>query len=67
MQIFIKKTPYIINDIINQFKNNIRIYLDDGKLKGEPSTIVDIKEKLLKIIREGSIKKDKILDAIGYG
>jgi len=59
------KTPGIINDIRMQFKNNdIAVYLDIGKLDGQPSTIVDMTGKKIKILREGTIAKRDILDAI---
>ena len=59
------KTPGIINDIRMQFKNNdIAVYLDIGKLDGQPSTIVDMTGKKIKIVREGTIAKRDILDAI---
>ena len=62
-----EKTPGIINDIIMQFKDNIAVYLDDGCFKGKSSTIVDATSKKFKIIREGAISKDKILDMMQYG
>ena len=59
------KTPGIINDIRMQFKDNdIAVYLDIGKLDGQPSTIVDMTGKKIKILREGTIAKRDILDAI---
>jgi len=59
------KTPSDIKDIVMQFKeSDITVYLDDGKLKGKSSTIIDMAEKKIKIIREGSIEKKVILDVI---
>jgi L-threonylcarbamoyladenylate synthase len=59
------KTPDIINDIKMQFKNDdISVYLDKGKLKGKPSSIIDMTEKQIKILREGAINKRAILDEI---
>lgn len=60
-----KETPGIISDIIMQFKeDDISVYLDIGRLEGQPSTIVDATEKKIKILREGAIAKSDILDAI---
>jgi L-threonylcarbamoyladenylate synthase len=59
------KTPGIISDISMQFKEkDIAVYLDIGRLEGQPSTIVDMTGKKIKIVREGSITKKDILDAI---
>ena len=60
-----RKTPGIISDISMQFKeNDVSLYLDIGKLAGQPSTIVDMTGKQIKIVREGAIAKRDILDAI---
>jgi len=60
-----RKTPVIISDISMQFKeNDVSLYLDIGKLIGQPSTIVDMTGKQIKIVREGAIAKRDILDAI---
>ncbi len=59
------KTPGIISDICMQFKEkDISVYLNIGRLEGQPSTIVDMTGKKIKIVREGSISKRDILDAI---
>ena len=48
-----------------QFKeNDIAIYLDYGKLDSKPSTIVDLTNDEIKLIRIGAISKKEILDAI---
>lgn len=59
-----EKTPCIINDIRMQFKDDVAVYLDDGYLEGKSSTIVDAISKKFKIIREGAISKDKIMEMI---
>ena len=59
------KTPDIINDIRMQFKDDdVSVYLDIGRLTGQPSTIVDVTGKQIKILREGAITKRHILDAV---
>ena len=60
-----KKTPDIIKEISMQFKKeDISVYLDIGKLKGKPSTIVDATGKSIKLLRLGAISEKEILDAI---
>jgi len=60
-----KDTPHVINDIRMQFKEeDIALYIDAGKLDGKPSTIVDLTDDEIKILREGDISKKQILDAI---
>ena len=62
-----KKPPVNINDISIQFKaSDIAVYIDNGKLDGKPSTIVDMTEKPFKIIRKGTISEKAIMDAISY-
>ena len=61
------KTPYIINEINMQLKENVAVYLDDGKLEGEPSTIVDLTNNEVKILRKGAIPEKDVLDAISNG
>jgi len=57
-------TPYVINDIMMQFTTEISVYLDDGRLDAKPSTIVDLTLEKPRIIREGTISLEEILDAI---
>jgi L-threonylcarbamoyladenylate synthase len=58
-------TPTVINDIRMQFKDtDIGVYIDHGKLEGEPSTIVDLTSKTPNIIRKGAVKVEDFLDAI---
>ncbi len=57
--------PYIINDIKMQFcKGDVSIYIDAGRINGKPSTIVDVSSDKMRIIREGAIPKERILEAI---
>jgi len=58
------KTPYIINDINMQLKENVSVYIDNGRLEGQPSTIVDLTDNQVRIIRKGAIPEKNILDAI---
>jgi len=62
-----KKPPVNISDINIQLKiSDIAVYIENGKLDGKPSTIVDMTEKPFKIIRKGSISEKEIMDAILY-
>ncbi|KYK26320.1 hypothetical protein AYK20_09075 [Thermoplasmatales archaeon SG8-52-1] len=59
------KTPGIISDIRMQFKeSDVDLYIDIGELNGQPSTIIDMTRKQIKIVREGAIPKKAILDEI---
>lgn len=57
-------TPFFIEEIKMQLKDNVEAYLDYGKLFGSPSTIIDMTFKNPKIVREGVITKREISDAI---
>jgi len=62
-----KKPPVNIDDISMQFSvSDIAVYIDDGKLDGRPSTIIDMSQKPFKIIRKGAISEKEIMDAISY-
>ena len=62
------KTPFIISDIVMQFKkNDISIYLDDGEIAGKPSTLVDVSDNEVKILREGAIGRKEIMEALKNG
>ena len=63
-----QKTPSVISDISMQFKPvDISMYIDDGKLEGTPSTIIDLTHETSKILRKGTISKKHIMDAIKNG
>ena len=59
------RTLGIISEINMQFEDeDIAEYLDIGRLAGQPSTIIDVTGKEIKVIREGAIISKAILDAI---
>jgi len=59
------ETSPIIKEIKMQFNtNDIAAYIDAGRLDGLPSTIVDVTTECPKILREGLISKQAILDEI---
>ena len=62
-----KETPKNINLINKQFKEKISVYLDDGELIGNPSTIIDVTEEKIDIIRQGAIPKSDIMELIQNG
>lgn len=45
-----------IKDIIDDFKDKVDIYIDGGKLKDIPSTIVRVEDNKIKVLREGNLK-----------
>jgi len=59
-----EKTPYLIKDIMMQLTHNVSVYLDDGRLDAEPSTIVDLTLDTPQIIRQGSISIQEIMDVM---
>jgi L-threonylcarbamoyladenylate synthase len=60
-----QRTPGIISEINMQFEDEyIAEYLDIGRLEGQPSTMIDMTGKEIKVIRKGSITAKAILDAI---
>jgi L-threonylcarbamoyladenylate synthase len=62
-----KKPPVNIDDIAMQLNiSDIAVCLDNGRLDGVPSTIVDLTEKPFKIKRLGAISEKEIMDAISY-
>jgi len=60
------KTPNNVNDISVQLKG-VDAYLDHGVLEGLPSTIVDMTDNELMVLREGKITKKEIEDVTGHG
>jgi L-threonylcarbamoyladenylate synthase len=62
-----KKTQGSIKDILQQLETLIPIYLCDGRWDGTPSTIVDVSTKKPRIVREGSLSEQEILDVISHG
>ncbi len=56
--------PVTIEIAKKQLGNKVDMYIDGGKLPGIPSTIVDVSEKKIKIIREGVIKKERLYGAL---
>jgi L-threonylcarbamoyladenylate synthase len=58
------ENPFTIEIAKKQLGDNVAMYIDGGKLPGIPSTIVDVSEGKIKILREGAIKKEEIYGRI---
>lgn len=60
-----RSTPSTVDDIQKQLDvEDISVFVDDGRLDGKPSTIVDLSDGSLKVLREGDITKKQLLDVI---
>ncbi len=63
-----QKTPSVISDISMHFKTGeVSVYIDDGKVDGKPSTIVDLTCEKPRVLRKGAISEKQIMDAIHDG
>lgn len=61
-----EKTPISYKELSEEFKKKVDIVIDGGKSPiGKASTIIDMSEKNIKILREGSISKEEIEKIIG--
>ena len=59
-----KSSNTSINSIIYDFKSNVDWYVDGGECKvGVASTVLKVENDQIKILREGSITKEQILEA----
>ena len=55
-----RDAPSTVEDAREQMKDKVEMYLDGGKLKGVPSTIVDVSEGAIKVVREGAISEEEL-------
>jgi L-threonylcarbamoyladenylate synthase len=53
-------TPSDISGAVSQLGNRISIYIDSGKLKGKPTTLVDYTGSEPKIIRSGAASREEV-------
>jgi len=63
-----KKPAYTVDEALGYFGDKVDIYIDGGKLKGFPSTIVKVDGDTVELLREGVINKrslKRILENIG--
>ncbi len=59
-----KKTPCVINELTMQFRNDVSVYINDGRLDEPPSTIVDLTTERPYIVRQGAISINEIMKVI---
>ena len=60
-----KKSPVTASEVMNYFKNKVDLILDGGVLSGKlGSTIVDVTEGDLKIIRAGEIPIERVVESL---
>ena len=62
-----KKTHGVITKILKQLGTAIPVCLDDGRKEGTASTIIDLSMNTPRIVREGSIREQELLDVISHG
>ena len=55
-----KNPPKEIREAKEQLGDKVALYIDGGKLSGKPSTIIDVSEGKVKILREGAIRREEI-------
>ncbi|MBI3485774.1 threonylcarbamoyl-AMP synthase [Candidatus Daviesbacteria bacterium] len=56
-----QKPAETIKEALNYFGNQIDIYIDAGKISSTPSTIIEFKDRNFKVIREGVINIQKLI------
>jgi L-threonylcarbamoyladenylate synthase len=56
--------PSTVSEIKKLFQDDVKIYIEYGKLQSRPSTIIDLSGKKPRILREGAINSEKILEVI---
>lgn len=61
------KPAYDIKNIMLQLKDLVSVYINAGRLDGQPSTIIDVTVEPPIIVRGGSISLQEIMDAIDNG
>jgi len=54
--------PLTVEEAKKQLGDKVDMYIDGGKLKGIPSTIIDISDGKIKVIREGAIKAEEFYE-----
>jgi L-threonylcarbamoyladenylate synthase len=62
-----EKTQGTIEDILHQLGVTLSVCLDDGRKEGAASTILDLSTKKPRVVREGSISENELLDVIAHG
>ncbi|HVQ00765.1 MAG TPA: L-threonylcarbamoyladenylate synthase [Candidatus Thermoplasmatota archaeon] len=62
-----EKTPGVIKDILMQLQTKTLVSLDVGRLVATPSTIVDLSTSVLRVVRQGIITEQELLDVMTHG
>ena len=62
-----EKTPGVIKDILMQLQTKTLVSLDGGRLDVSPSTIVDLTTPIMRVVRQGTITEQELLDAMTDG
>ena len=63
-----EKPPRAVNEIFDELKEMVDVVLDDGPaVQGMPSTVADLTSDKPRILREGPISLQAILDALAFG
>ncbi len=59
------RPPVLAQEVAQNFENSVDLIIDGGKCSVQvPSTVVDVSGKETKIIREGAISKNKIMQCL---
>ncbi len=64
-----KKPACTVEEAYEYFGERIDMYIDGGKLKGYPSTIIKVEDDKVRLLREGTIKRGslrKIIKELGF-
>lgn len=60
-----KPTPATVDEVRALFGDAVAAYIDGGVIKTVASTVVDVAEDTISVLREGSIGADALRKAIG--
>ena len=60
-----KRPPNSCQDAIGQFDDGVAVYIDSGKMIGVPTTIIDFTGTKPKVIRDGVLSPEEVLDVYG--
>ena len=59
-----QKEPELISEVYVQLGDKIDLYIDAGRLNNPPSTVVQVINDRVKILREGSLSSQAVMKAI---
>ncbi|MEM0467488.1 MAG: L-threonylcarbamoyladenylate synthase [Candidatus Thermoplasmatota archaeon] len=62
-----QETPQSTRDIQAQLHGDVAVFLDGGRLKGLPSTIVDVTTEKPVIVRQGVVSSEEIMAVVEHG